>query len=132
MSTSANKELLQRVFSELAEGDSRAFAAILAEDVRWTVIGTSKYSRTYDGKQSVLNELMAPVLSQVTEMVRVKPWRFIAEDDYVVVEWRGESVAKNGKVYNNTYCWVHRLADGQVREVTEYCDTALINDVFGD
>jgi ketosteroid isomerase-like protein len=28
--------------------------------------------------------------------------------------------------YNNNYCYVCRLADGKLRELTEYCDTQLI------
>jgi ketosteroid isomerase-like protein len=132
MSAAQNKQLMQRVFSELAAGgDSRPFAAILAEDIRWTVIGNAKSSGTYEGKQSVLEKLMAPLFSRIVDHIQVTPKRFIAEDDYVVVEFTGKSTTVEGKPYNNTYCWVHRLADGMVTEVTEYLDTELVTSAFG-
>jgi uncharacterized protein len=34
---------------------------------------------------------------------------------------------KAGKPYNQTYCYVCRVADGEVRELTEYLDTDLVN-----
>ena len=52
--------------------------------------------------------------------------RFIAEGDHVVVEGRGQATTKAGKAYNNTYCWVYRIADGKVQELTEYMDTELV------
>jgi uncharacterized protein len=131
MSAVENKQLLQRVFAELAEGDTRPFAAILAEDIVWTVIGTATYSGVYEGKQYLLENLMAPLFSRIIDRIHVTPRRFTAEDDIVVVEFTGQAITKDGKAYNNTYCWVHRLTDGMVKEVTEYLDTALVNAAFG-
>jgi len=43
----------------------------------------------------------------------------------------GKARSKNGSPYNNTYCYIFRIADGKVRDVTEYLDTELITSVFG-
>jgi ketosteroid isomerase-like protein len=43
-----------------------------------------------------------------------------------VVECRGKVTTKTGKPYNNTYCWVCRLVDGKLTELTEYLDTELV------
>jgi ketosteroid isomerase-like protein len=56
----------------------------------------------------------------------------IAEDDYVVVECRGEVTTKSGKPYNNTYCYVCRISDGKLKELTEYMDTQLVVETFAD
>ena len=53
MTTSDNKQLLQRIFTSLAECDPRPFADAMAEDFRWTVTGSTSWSRTYEGKQAV-------------------------------------------------------------------------------
>jgi ketosteroid isomerase-like protein len=65
------------------------------------------------------------------------PYRFtieeiFAEADRVVVLGRGQVATKWGKDYNNSYCFVLRLADGQLRELREYLDTALVEAVFSD
>ena len=39
-----NKQLMQRVFAELAEGNGQPFMDALAEDARWTVIGSCPWS----------------------------------------------------------------------------------------
>jgi ketosteroid isomerase-like protein len=131
MGAAENKQLFQRVFGELADGDPRPFAAILSEDVRWTVIGNTCHSGTYEGKQAVLQELMASVMSRIVDRIAVTPHRFIADDEYVVVEFSGKSTTRDGKPYDNSYCWVHRVIDGKVVEVMEYLDTELVTAVFG-
>jgi uncharacterized protein (TIGR02246 family) len=125
-----NKQLMQRVFAELAESNGQPFADALAEDARWTVIGSSPWSKTYDGKQAITNELMRPLFRQFADQYKARAIRIISEGDIVVVEARGEVTTKSGKPYNQTYCYVFQLADGEVRELTEYLDTDLVNQVL--
>ncbi|RJQ80933.1 MAG: nuclear transport factor 2 family protein [Desulfobacteraceae bacterium] len=126
MSAAENKQLLQRIFSELSKGNSRPFVESWADDFSWTITGTTKWAKTYKGKQTVLKELMEPLFSQFAGRYTNTAQRFIAEDDFVVVECRGRVTTKSGKPYNNTYCYVIRLEGGQLRELTEYLDTALV------
>src|SRR5215468_5224286 len=119
MSAIENKQIMQNIFAELAQGNSRPFVEAMADDFRWTLPGTTKWSRTYDGKQAVLNELLAPLRSMIADRVRTIAHRFIAEGDHVVVEARGNNTTKAGLPYNNTYCFVIRLTDGKMREITE-------------
>ena len=132
MSAAANKKLLQDVFSELELGNSRPFVESLSDDVRWTIIGTTKWSRTYDGKRAVLAELLTPLRAQIADRIRVTAGRIIAEGDLVVVEGRGHSTTTAGKPYNNAYCWIYRLANGKIQELTEYLDTQLVASALGD
>jgi uncharacterized protein len=37
---------------------------------------------------------------------------------------------KSGKTYNNRYCFVIEMADGKMREVREYLDSALAEAVL--
>jgi ketosteroid isomerase-like protein len=105
---------------------------LLAEDVRWTVIGSSAWSRTYEGKPTIVAELMRPLFSQFADQYRARATRIIAEDDVVVVEAQGQVTTKSGEAYNQAYCYVLRLDDGRVSELTEYLDTDLVNRVLQD
>jgi ketosteroid isomerase-like protein len=118
---------MQSVFAELADGNGQPFMDALADDARWTVIGSSPWSRTYEGKRAIIDELMRPLFRQFANQYTARAIRVIAEDDMVVVEARGQVTTKSGKPYNQTYCYVFRLADGRVRELTEYLDTDLVN-----
>jgi uncharacterized protein len=125
-----NKKLMQSVFENLARGNGQAFMDALANDARWTVIGSSAWSRTYEGKQVIVDELMRPLFRQFAGEYVARAIRVIAEDDIVVVEARGQVTTRSGKPYNQTYCYVFRLTDGQVRELTEYLDTELVSEVL--
>src|SRR5687768_9181024 len=103
MTTAENKRLMQQIFAELARGDSQALVEALADDVTWQVTGTTKFSRTFNGKAMLMNELLGPLFSQLAEPFTMIADRFIAEDEYVVVECRGKTTTKTGMPYNNKY-----------------------------
>jgi len=131
MGAKENKQLIQQIFEELSKGNSEPLVASMADDFRWTVTGTTKWSRTYEGKQSVLVELFGPLRARINGRMRTTAHRLIAEDDFVVVEARGSNTTKSGVPYNNNYCFVFRLSDNQLKEVIEYFDTELVADVLG-
>jgi uncharacterized protein len=54
-----------------------------------------------------------------------------AEGDIVVVECQGEVATTSGQAYNNSYCYICRLRDGMICELTEYMDTKLVDEVLG-
>jgi hypothetical protein len=126
MSASDNKALLQRIFDQLAQGNGKPFIDALADDFCWTVTGSTAWSKTYRGRQAVRDELLRPLFAQFADRYTNTAQRLIAEGDYVVVECRGRVTTKAGKPYNNSYCLVYRLADGHLKEVTEYLDTQLV------
>ena len=131
MSAIKNKELVQHIFSELAKGNSRPLVESMADEFCWTVTGTTPWSRTYAGIQAVIDGLLKPLRERLTPPLVLVGNRFIADDDYVAVEARGQNTTKRGVTYNNTYCFVFRLANGKLLEVTEYMDTQLVTEVLG-
>jgi uncharacterized protein len=131
VSAAENKQLMQNIFTELSNGDGAPFVESLADDICWTIIGSTKFSGTYRGKQAVLNELLRPLFARFADQYTNTAHRFIAEDDYVVIECRGRVTTKSGAPYNNTYCWVCRVTDGKLQELTEYLDTELVTAALG-
>jgi ketosteroid isomerase-like protein len=130
MTAAENKQLLQQAFIEMAKGNSRPFVDLWSDDFCWAVTGTTPWSKTYRGKRTVLKELMGPLFENFATHYTNNAHRFIAEDDYVVVECRGQVTTKSGKPYNNAYCYVCRMEDGKIKELTEYLDTKLVMDVL--
>jgi ketosteroid isomerase-like protein len=130
MTTNRNKQLMQEIFDGLSRGDSKPFVDSLADDVRWTLIGTTDWSRTFDGKEEVRTGLLDPLFGQFADRYTSEASRFTAEEDRVVVEARGNVTTKAGRPYRNTYCYVFRIADGRVSEITEYFDTQLVATVL--
>lgn len=132
MSSVENKKLVQQIFTELANNNPRPLLDSMAEDFRFVVIGSTKWSRAYEGKQAVLDELFAPLMAAIEGRLSNVPFRFIADGDFVVVEARGNNRTKSGMDYNNSYCNVLRLEGDRLKEWTEYSDTQLVAAALGD
>jgi len=131
MGAAENKKLIQDMFAELSKGNAPAFLNAMADNVRFTIIGTTKYSGTFNGKQELTNKVLQPLTAQLEGGLTITPENFIADGDFVAMQARGKSTTKSGKSYNNTYCQVFRIAGGKVQEVTEYLDTELVTSAFG-
>jgi ketosteroid isomerase-like protein len=131
-SFASNRARLEYVFAETAKGNGRPFLDALAEDASWTVTGTTGWSKTYRGKPAILNELIAPLLRVMAPPLKTHARRFIAEGDIVVVEARGQNVTRDGRPYENDYCYVFEFRDGRVAALTEYADTELFRSALGE
>jgi len=131
MGAAANKQLMRDIFAEMAKGNGKLFVDSLADDFRWTIAGATKWSRTYEGRQTVLTKLLRPLFSQFADTYTATAHRFIADGDHVVVEARGENLTKAGARYDNDYCLVFRLENGNIKEVREYCDSVLTEKALG-
>jgi ketosteroid isomerase-like protein len=119
------------MFAELGKGNAQAFMDAMADDIRFTIIGTTKFSGTFKGKQELASKLLGPLGAALEGGLVITPENLIADGDFVAMQARGKSLAKNGKRYDNTYCQIFRVTDGKVREITEYLDTELVTSVFG-
>ena len=120
------REILEHAFRETAKGNGRPFVDMLADDVEWSIIGSTEWSETFRGKSSVIGELLRPLAEQFAGPNIVEATRFIAEGNLVAVEGRNLSVTRRGPAYPNRYCWIFEMRDGMAVRITEYCDTALV------
>jgi ketosteroid isomerase-like protein len=130
MSAATNRKLMETIFASIAAGDRTAFGDALADDVTMTVTGQYSWSQTFHGKESVLRDLHGYVQSLLKHR-RTVPFRFIADDEWVVVEARGDMETKTGQRYDNYYCLLYRIDGGKIREIREYQDSTLCERVLG-
>ncbi|HEY2781399.1 MAG TPA: nuclear transport factor 2 family protein [Steroidobacteraceae bacterium] len=126
------KTQLEHIFRETAEGNSQPFLDALADDAEWTVIGSTGWSKTYRGKPRILSDLIAPLRRVLAPPRKSHALHMIAEGNMVAVQGHGENVTRDGRRYENTYCWVFAFRNGRVAAVTEYADTELMRSVLGE
>ena len=131
MGIAENKQVVLDFYDAGARGDMDACFALLADNITWTNIGSTKFSGTYAGKKALAENLLGPLFGQLKAGISSQIERLTAEDDFVVAQTSGTAETADGTPYNNTYCQVIRIRDGQIAEVKEYMDTALIDSVFG-
>ena len=132
MSAAENQELIAEAFAAWEHGDYEPFFKVVAEDVRWTVIGSTPISGTFEGKQAFKDGAVLPLHERLARPIAATVLNVFGDGDHVILRWQGESEGTNGRPYHQTYCWVMRLAGGLVVEVTAYLDTGLVNQMFED
>ena len=131
MGIAENKQVVIDFYESAARGDMDRCFELLADDIAWTNIGSTRLSGTYQGKQELVERLLGPLFSQLRAGIRSRIERLVGEEDIVVAQTSGIAETLDGTPYNNTYCQVIRLREGKIVEVKEYLDTALVNEVFG-
>lgn len=131
MGIEENKQIVLEFYAAGARGDTDACLALLADDITWINIGSTKFSGTYSGKQVLVDQLLGPLFSQLKAGIASRVERLTAESDIVVAQTSGSAETLDGVVYNNSYCQVIRIRDKKIAEVKEYFDTELTSSVFG-
>lgn len=131
MSAEANKKLIQQIFTDSANRSGTTFVDHLADDATWVQTGQCSWSGTFTGKDAITNGLLGHLRALLTDRPRTLAFNFIAEGDTVVVEAKGDNVTKTGDRYDNEYCMVWRVENSKIKQIKEYCDSALIERVLG-
>jgi ketosteroid isomerase-like protein len=127
-----NRRLVTDAFAAWETGDSGPFFALVADDVSWTVIGTTPVSGHYRSKREFVKGALARLSERLDGGITAHVVNVLADGDHVALQWEGTSASRTGLPYRQTYCWVMRLADGRIEEVTAYLDTELVSAMFHD
>ena len=131
MRAKENKIMMQSIFESLGRGDRTAFLDALHDDLVMQVMGSSSWSQTVHGKRKFLDVFFGHVSSRLSARSPSTIIRYLADEDWVVIEAKGNMVAIDGRPYQNDYCLHYRFADGKIVEMKEYMDTALCEDRLG-
>lgn len=84
----------------------------MAEDVKWRWMGVSQWSRTFEGKQTVVDTLFGGLTDSLGPSSRVIVHGIHGDGDVVVVEHSGRNELPDGRHYDNNYCWVFQFQGG--------------------
>lgn len=125
MSVEANKQVVLDFFAAGERGDMEACFALLADDITWTNIGTTSFSGSFVGKQTLIEQLIGPLFAQLKSGISSTIENLVGEGDVVVVQSSGTAETLEGEPYNNAYCQVMHIREGRICSVKEYFDTEL-------
>jgi ketosteroid isomerase-like protein len=97
--------------------------------MRWTITGTSVLAGIYTSRAQFLDAIR-PIGARLSGPIKPTVQSIVAEDDVVVVLWRGHATALDGRPYDNQYSWHMRFQDGAIVEVTAFFDTPTLTDLL--
>lgn len=122
--------MMQRIFDAIGRGDRTAYVDAMHDDLVMQVMGSSSWAQTVRGKAKILEAFFGHVSGRLSARHPTTALRFLADEDWVVVEAKGNMVALDGRPYQNDYCLHFRIADGKIVAMKEYQDTALCEDLL--
>jgi len=125
------KQRVEEIMRSMSEGRVRPLFDAMADDVTWRWMGTTQWSRTFTGKQAVIDTLFGGQSDELSPASSVEMRGIHGDGDIVVVEHSGRNQLADGRRYDNNYCWVFEFREGEIKHVREYMDTRLVTETFG-
>ena len=126
-----HRQRVREIMDAMSQGRVGPLFEAMAEDVTWRWMGVDQWSRTFEGKQFVVDKLFGGATETLGPSSSTEVRHIHADGDSVVVEHSGRNELPDGRRYDNNYCWVLRFQDGLIQEVREYMDTRLVTETFG-
>lgn len=123
------RQTVSDAFDRWREGTGGPFE-LLADDARWTIVGSSPVSKTYQSKEEFLSEVIRPFNARMNQPLKPTLRQIHADRDTVIVLFDAESLCRDGKPYRNTYAWFIRFENTEAAEVTAFFDTRLFDEMW--
>ena len=125
-----NKDLVCEAFRPWEQGDSGPLFDLIADDVTWTVIGTTPASGVFHSKQALIDQTFGPLLGLLDGPLKARFVDVAADGDKVFLRFESSGIAKTGLHYDQTYCWAMVMRGGRITEIVAYLDTDLLARIF--
>lgn len=126
-----NVELLEEGYRAFNDADIEGVMAIMSEDIEWTEPDGLPYSGTHHGPESVVENVLAPVMEQFEDMT-LEVDRFVADGDTVVALGTARARSREtGKDLDNPFAHVYDIEDGRITRFVQHTNTHHSRDVIG-
>lgn len=120
MNQENNKQIVRNYFEFINKKENTKAFDLLADDLHWWIIGSSKVSGNKDKRLITLGFKM---IQRVFESFQFILHEFTAEENRVAVTAESKGKHSNGKDYNNHYHFLFTIEKGKILKVKEYLDT---------
>jgi len=132
MTTEHTRALVTGMFERWEQkGDTGPFLAALADDLSWTVTGSSPIAGTYGGKAEYLEGVFRRLDERLESWPVPRVRLIVADGEWVVVFWRGVGGrGRRGEDYTMDYTWWMRIEEDKVREVVGFYDGEKVAALF--
>ena len=108
-----NKALVQAGLEAWAAGTGSPYD-LLADDATWTIVGRSAASKTYQGREAFMREVIRPFNARMRAPLKPVIRRLYTDGDTVVAFFDAAGTARDGQPYTNTYAWFLQIRGGKI------------------
>ncbi|WP_106814802.1 nuclear transport factor 2 family protein [Microbacterium timonense] len=130
----SNRDIVTTAFDDWAAGRGHV-SRIFAPDMTWEIVGRSAAAGRYASARQFVDEVLTPFGRRFGTDDPFRPVAirgvYVDDDtDTVIVLWEGRGTTVDGTVYENTYAWVMRLADGLVVDAIAFFDSIAFDELW--
>jgi uncharacterized protein len=129
MTPAERKELATEFLTELLDLDPAKLETMVASDFQWKLMTRMQGMAPAKGQEG-LKTLAKGLKTMMPDGLNLKIESIICEGDRCAVQAESNTIASNGKKYNNLYHFDIRFDGDKIAEVREYCDTNHAREVF--
>lgn len=124
--TADNRSLVAAAFARWEQGEFDAVTSLMADDLEWTIIGSTDISGTYHTRDAFLSMVNERLFPHFNGPLQVTVHNVLADGAMVAVQFQSRAATRQGPDYEQVYCWVLELDAGRIRRGTAYLDTAVV------
>ena len=111
--------------------DWRPLLDALADDLVWTVTGSSPVSVIYRSKSDYVTRCFGRIDERLSRWPDAAVEEIVVDGDVAVVFFAGTGGrGRNGTDYTMRYCWHMHVAAGRIDRVTGYYDGEVVSRLF--
>jgi ketosteroid isomerase-like protein len=127
-----NEQIVRNFFKVLSTGELENIRKTLHADASWTpMVKSVPGAGVHAPRDVIVDEFLAPVRGLFEDGdPKTTIDNIFAKGNVVCVESRGRGKLRNGKIYENQYCWVIEVKDGLVWKIREYMDSHYVMSVI--
>lgn len=129
LAQTANKAIVEAAFKAWSDGTGSPFD-LLTENAPWTIVGQSVASKTHEGREAFMRDVIRPFNARMREPLKPAIRRIYTDGDTVIVFFDAKGMARDGRPYENTYAWFLEMHDGRVTSAVAFFDSVVFNDFW--
>ncbi|MEA3214420.1 MAG: uncharacterized protein QOJ19_576 [Acidimicrobiia bacterium] len=132
MKTEETRQLIEQYYATLPTGDRSKLGEMFTEDIEWLPPESAPLG-PFRGREAVAAELGGDTPKKIFSMrtFRVTVHKTVVDGDTAVVQQAISAQTRDGKQYDNEYCWVYTCRDGKIARIVEYADTRKAAGIMG-
>ena len=127
-----NEQFVRKFFKTLSTGNLEKLRPMFHEKAVWKVMATGiPGAGQMVGRDNIIDKFLGPIRGAFVEGdPKVKVLALVSSGPMVVAEAHGTGSMKNGKQYNNMYCFVLKVKDDKILALREYMDSAHVTTLW--
>jgi ketosteroid isomerase-like protein len=117
----ANKALVQASFNRWIDGTGGPFE-LLADDIEWTIVGSSPLAKTYKSKKDFIDKVIDPFNARMSKPLVPTVRGIYADGNMIIILFDGAATTKDDRPYKNTYTWYFQMRGAKVVQAIAFFD----------